>query len=60
MIVQGYRIIQNGEDFNVVVVIVHQHLVDVFLHTCDLTAIVSEIVLYDSQSLSEIVFLGLP
>ena len=60
MVVERYRVVQDGEDFHVVVMVVGQHFVDVFLHPRNLFPIVGKIVLNDGKSLQQVGFFSLP
>ncbi len=60
MVVERYRVVQDGEDFHVVVMVVGQHFVDVFLHPRNFFAVVDEIVLHDGKSLQQVSLFSLP
>ena len=54
MFVQRNRIIQNGKNFGIVIVIMSQHLIDISLHSFHFFAIIRYIVPDDGKRLCKI------
>ena len=60
MLVHGHRIVQDGEHFHVIIMIMGQHLVDIFLHPGNLSPIVLQVIIDHRKRLSKIALLRLP
>ena len=60
MVVQSDGVVEDGEDFCVIVMIMGKHFVDILLHPRNFSPIMGEIVLHDGKRLLQVGFFGLP
>ena len=59
MVMHGHCIIQNCKYFRVIIMIMREHLVNIFLHTRHLVPIICKVILYDVKRLFKVSFLRL-